>query len=49
VEEVFLVDDDPGWVRPDQLGCWVAIEPFDGGEDNELARTRSALEHRLTH
>jgi hypothetical protein len=46
-EEVLLVDDDPGWVRPDQRDRWVAIMAWDGGEDRELHHTRSVLERRL--
>ena len=29
--EVLLVDDDPGWIRPDQRDWWVAVEGGDGG------------------
>ncbi len=43
VEEVVLVDDDAGWVRPDQRVQWVAITPWDGGPDGELLRVRSVL------
>lgn len=46
-EEVLLVDDDPGWVRPDQQDRWVSIAAWDGGDDTELLRTRSVLELRL--
>jgi hypothetical protein len=45
--EVLLVDDDPGWVRPDQRDRWVAVAPWDRGEDRELLRTQSLLERRL--
>lgn len=41
--EVLLVDDDPGWVRPDQRGQWVAIAGWDGGPDNELNRIQTHL------
>jgi hypothetical protein len=43
-EDVLLVDDDGGWVRPDQRGRWVAIAGWDGGPDSELPRVRSVLE-----
>ncbi len=43
-EEVVLVDDDAGWIRPDQRGSWVAIKPWDGGPDGELPRIRSILQ-----
>jgi len=43
--EVLLVDDDAGWVRPDQRDRWVCVAAWDGKPDNELARVRSVLEH----
>ncbi len=43
-EAVLLVDDDGGWVRPDQRDRWVAIAGWDGGPDRELERVRSILE-----
>lgn len=46
-DEVLLVDDDPGWVRPDQRGRWVPVTAWDGGPDGELARVRAELERRL--
>jgi hypothetical protein len=42
--EALLVDDDGGWVRPDQRGRWVPIAAWDGGEDADLLRVRSVLE-----
>jgi hypothetical protein len=45
--EVLLVDDDAGWVRPDQRDRWVPIAAWDGGADDELARVRSVLGHLL--
>jgi hypothetical protein len=45
--EVLLVDDDPGWVRPDQRDQYVAVAAWDGGEDSELLRVRSVLERWL--
>ncbi len=45
--EVLLVDDDAGWVRPDQRERWVAIAPWDGGPDGELRRVRLVLETLL--
>ncbi len=42
--EVLLVDDDAGWVRPDQRDQWIPIEGWDRGADSELVRVRSALE-----
>jgi hypothetical protein len=46
-EEVLLVDDDPGWVRPDQRGQLVAIAAWDGGKDWGLRHTQAVLESRL--
>ena len=45
--EVLLVDDDGGWVRPDQRDRWVPIAAWDGGSDSELLRVRSVLERWL--
>lgn len=42
-DEVVLVDDDAGWVRPDQRGQWVPIVAWDGGPDDELARVQALL------
>ncbi|HZT44148.1 MAG TPA: hypothetical protein VFA07_18430 [Chthonomonadaceae bacterium] len=50
-EEVILIDDDEGWVRPDQRGQWIAIAEYDPyqvkGEDREFDRVRHLLEARL--
>jgi hypothetical protein len=46
-KEVLLVDDDAGWVRPDQRERWVAIAPWDGGPDRELLRVQMVLEGLL--
>jgi hypothetical protein len=46
--EVVLVDDDAGWVRPDQRGQWVPVAAWDGGPDSELARVRVVLEGWLS-
>jgi hypothetical protein len=45
--EVLLVDDDAGWVRPDQQDRWVSITAWDGGTDGELPRVQSVLERWL--
>jgi hypothetical protein len=46
--DVLLVDDDAGWVRPDQRAQWIAVAGWDGrGPDFELARVRTVLERRL--
>ncbi|MFO0841633.1 MAG: NIF family HAD-type phosphatase [Gemmataceae bacterium] len=41
--EVLLLDDDPGWVRADQRGQWVAIAGWEGGPDSELSRIQARL------
>jgi hypothetical protein len=46
-EEVMLVDDDAGWIRPDQRSQWIAIAPWDGGPDEELLRVQRMLSERL--
>lgn len=46
-EEILLVDDDAGWVRPDQRSRWVPIAPWDGGPDEELKRVGEVLEQRI--
>ena len=43
-DDVLLVDDDAGWIRPDQRGRWIPIAACDGGEDGELRRVRTVLE-----
>jgi hypothetical protein len=45
--EVVLLDDDAGWVRPDQRGQWVPVAAWDGGPDAELRRVRAVLESWL--
>ena len=46
-DEVLLVDDDAGWIRPDQRERWVTIAPWDGGPDEELLRVQHSLTERL--
>lgn len=45
--EVILVDDDGGWVRPDQRSRWVSIAAWEGGPDGELPRVMNLLEEWL--
>jgi len=47
LDDMVLVDDDAGWIRPDQKAHWIPIEAWDGGHDNELSRVRSILESLL--
>lgn len=42
--EVVLLDDDIGWVRPDQRSQWVSIAAWEGGADDELRRVQAVLE-----
>ena len=44
LDEVLLVDDDAGWVRPDQRDRRVKVAAWDGGPDGELARVQMVLE-----
>ena len=46
-DEIVLIDDDAGWVRPDQRARWIPISPWDGGPDDELDRVRMVLESWL--
>jgi hypothetical protein len=42
-EKVWIVDDDASWIHPEQRSRWIAIAPWDGGPDEELARIRKIL------
>jgi hypothetical protein len=46
--EVILVDDDAGWVHPDQRSRWVSIAAWEGGPDGELPRVINLLKERLS-
>lgn len=46
-EELVLVDDDAGWIRPNQRDRWIAIAPWDGGPDTELLRVQQILAEQL--
>jgi hypothetical protein len=48
IEEILLVDDDVGWVRPHQRERWIRIEAWNGGSDIELRRMRAVLENWLS-
>ena len=45
--EILLIDDDIGWVRPDQRDRWIPIAGWDRGADSELPRVRKILESWL--
>lgn len=48
-EQVVFVDDDSGWIRPDQREQWIEVVPWDGkSADRELIRVRAELERRLS-
>lgn len=46
-DEVLLVDDDAGWIRPDQRDRWIAVAAWDGGSDADLLRVQHILTERL--
>ena len=45
--DILLVDDDAGWIRPDQRDRWIPIIGWDGGPDSELLRVWALLLGRL--
>lgn len=45
--EILFVDDDQGWVHPNQIDQWIAIQPWHGGPDTELKRVQVVLEDHL--
>lgn len=49
--EVVIVDDDEGWILPEQQAHWIGIAAYDPylihGEDTELLRVRRLLEERI--
>lgn len=48
--EVLLIDDDEGFIKPEQKEQWIAIEAFDPyleDKDQELGRMRRLLEAKL--
>jgi hypothetical protein len=51
VSEILLVDDDGGWLRPDQQEQWIGIAEYDPylvkGEDREFDRVRRVLEDKI--
>ncbi|MGL6075903.1 MAG: NIF family HAD-type phosphatase [Fimbriiglobus sp.] len=46
-DDIRLVDDDSGWIRPDQRDQWIPIAPWDGGSDHELASVQRLLNEWL--
>lgn len=42
-DEVLLLDDDAGWVHPDQRTRWLAVAGWFGDEDTELERLQRML------
>ncbi|MEL6108419.1 MAG: NIF family HAD-type phosphatase [Planctomycetota bacterium] len=48
LDETLLVDDDQGWIHPEQFDRWVPIAPWRGGMDTELERVQSELASRLS-
>ncbi|MEZ6139152.1 MAG: NIF family HAD-type phosphatase [Zavarzinella sp.] len=48
-QEVLLIDDDEGWIRPDQRSLWLPIKAWDGGDDFELKQVQKKLESLLAN
>lgn len=50
--EVLIVDDDEGWIVPEQKAQWIGIAEYDPylvrGEDREFARVRRILEENIS-
>jgi hypothetical protein len=50
-DEVVLIDDDEGWIKPEQKSQWIGISEYDPylvrGDDQELARVRQLLEEKM--
>ena len=48
VDEILFVDDDQGWIHPDQIEQWIRITPWRGEPDDvELRRVQQQIESRL--
>lgn len=47
VSEILFVDDDRGWVHPEQLDQWIEIDAWHGGADEELERVQTELDRRI--
>ena len=45
--DILFVDDDRGWIHPEQLGQWIQIDAWHGGADEGLARVQNVLTKRL--
>jgi hypothetical protein len=45
-----LIDDDEGWIKPEQKSQWISIGEYDlylvEGEDRELIRIQRILEKK---
>ncbi|MEO1528108.1 MAG: NIF family HAD-type phosphatase [Planctomycetota bacterium] len=46
-DEILFVDDDRGWVHPEQVDQWIGIRPWRGGPDEELTRVQAELARRI--
>ena len=50
--EILLIDDDEGWIKPEQKSQWIAIGEYDPylveGEDRELVRVQGILEQKVS-
>jgi len=46
--EILFLDDDAGWIHPDQTEQWIKIEPWSSGDDDELARVRQEILSKIS-
>ena len=45
--EILFLDDDAGWVHPEQTDRWIPIQPWSSGDDTELKRVRLEILNRI--
>ena len=45
--EILFLDDDAGWVHPDQTDRWIQIAPWSSGDDTELDRVTQEILKRI--
>ena len=46
-DQILFLDDDRGWVHPEQLDRWIPILPWTSGDDSELEKTKLLILDRL--
>lgn len=48
LERILFVDDDEGWILPEQKKQWLSIQPWHGdSHDKELSRVQKELAERI--